>query len=169
MRFYWLLLLLLAGCTSVPEKVTPVSPFELERYLGTWHEIARLDHRFERGLTQVTAEYSLRQDGGVTVLNRGFDAANQRWKSATGKAYFVADSNTGRLKVSFFGPFYGGYNIAKLDPDYQIALVVGPNLDYAWLLARKLQLSAAECAPYLAEAERIGIALDQLIWLAPCR
>lgn len=169
MRFYWLLLLLLAGCTSVPEKVTPVSPFELERYLGTWHEIARLDHRFERGLTQVTAEYSLRQDGGVTVLNRGFDAANQRWKSATGKAYFVADSNTGRLKVSFFGPFYGGYNIAKLDPDYQIALVVGPNLDYAWLLARKPQLSAAECAPYLAEAERIGIALDQLIWLAPCR
>lgn len=163
MRFYWLLLLLLAGCTSVPEKVTPVSPFELERYLGTWHEIARLDHRFERGLTQVTAEYSLRQDGGVTVLNRGFDAANQRWKSATGKAYFVADSNTGRLKVSFFGPFYGGYNI-----DYQIALVVGPNLDYAWLLARKPQLSAAECAPYLAEAERIGIALDQLIWLAPC-
>ena len=168
MRFYWLLLLLLAGCTSVPEKVTPVSPFELERYLGTWHEIARLDHRFERGLTQVTAEYSLRQDGGVTVLNRGFDAANQRWKSATGKAYFVGDSNTGRLKVSFFGPFYGGYNIAKLDPDYQIALVVGPNLDYAWLLARKPQLSAAECAPYLAEAERIGIALDQLIWLAPC-
>ncbi|MFN3711170.1 MAG: lipocalin family protein [Alishewanella aestuarii] len=168
MRFYWLLLLLLAGCTSVPEKVTPVSPFELERYLGTWHEIARLDHRFERGLTQVTAEYSLRQDGGVTVLNRGFDAANQRWKSATGKAYFVGDSNTGRLKVSFFGPFYGGYNIAKLDPDYQIALVVGPNLDYAWLLARKPQLSAAECTPYLAEAERIGIALDQLIWLAPC-
>ncbi|MFN3899961.1 MAG: lipocalin family protein [Alishewanella aestuarii] len=168
MRFYWLLLLLLAGCTSVPEKVTPVSPFELERYLGTWHEIARLDHRFERGLTQVTAEYSLRQDGGVTVLNRGFDAANQRWKSATGKAYFVGDSNTGRLKVSFLGPFYCGYNIAKLDPDYQIALVVGPNLDYAWLLARKPQLSAAECAPYLAEAERIGIALDQLIWLAPC-
>lgn len=169
MRFYWLLLLLLAGCTSVPEKVTPVSPFELQRYLGTWHEIARLDHRFERGLTQVTAEYSLRQDGGVTVLNRGFDAANERWKSATGKAYFVGDSNTGRLKVSFFGPFYGGYNIAKLDPDYQIALVVGPNLDYAWLLARKPQLSAAECAPYLAEAERIGIALAQLIWLAPCR
>ncbi|OCW97385.1 lipocalin family protein [Alishewanella sp. HH-ZS] len=168
MRFYWLLLLLLAGCTSVPEKVTPVSPFELERYLGTWHEIARLDHSFERGLTQVTAEYSLRDDGGISVLNRGYDATKERWKSATGKAYFVGDSNTGRLKVSFFGPFYGGYNIAKLDPDYQIALVVGPNLDYAWLLARKPQLSAAECAPYLAEAERIGIALDQLIWLAPC-
>lgn len=169
MRIYWLLLLLLAGCTSVPDKVTPVSPFELERYLGSWHEIARLDRSFERGLTQVTAEYSLRDDGGISVLNRGYDAAKERWKSATGKAYFVDDTNTGRLKVSFFGPFYGGYNIAKLDPDYQIALVVGPNLDYAWLLARKPQLSAAECAPYLAEAERIGIALDQLIWLAPCR
>jgi len=168
MRFYWLLLLLLAGCTSVPEKVTPVSPFELERYLGTWHEIARLDHSFERGLTQVTAEYRLRDDGGISVLNRGYDAKKERWKTATGKAYFVGDSNTGRLKVSFFGPFYGGYNIAKLDPDYQIALVVGPNLDYAWLLARKTQLSAAKCAPYLAEAERIGIALAQLIWLTPC-
>lgn len=169
MRFYWLLLLLLTSCTSVPDKVTPVSPFELERYLGTWHEIARLDHSFERGLTQVTAEYRLRDDGGISVINRGYDAKKERWETATGKAYFVGDSNIGRLKVSFFGPFYGGYNIAKLDKDYQIALVVGPNLDYAWLLARKPQLSAAECAPYLAEAERIGIALDQLIWLAPCR
>ncbi len=169
MRFYLLLCLLLTACTSVPDKVTPVSPFELQRYLGTWHEIARLDHSFERGLTQVKAEYSLREDGGVTVLNQGYDASKERWKNATGKAYFVDDSNTGRLKVSFFGPFYGAYNIAKLDADYQIALVIGPNLDYAWLLARKPQLTAAECAPYMAEAERIGIDVDQLIWLAPCR
>jgi apolipoprotein D and lipocalin family protein len=167
MRFFWLLVLL-AGCTSVPDKVTPVSPFELQRYLGTWHEIARLDHSFERGLTQVTAEYRLRDDGGISVLNQGYDAEKQRWKTATGKAYLVGDSDTGRLKVSFFGPFYGGYNIAKLDEDYQIALVVGPDLDYAWLLARKPQLTAAECTPYLAEAKRIGIELEQLIWLASC-
>lgn len=162
-------LVLLNACTAVPDKVTPVSPFELERYLGTWHEIARLDHSFERGLTQVTAEYSMREDGGVAVLNKGYEAAKARWKTAEGKAYFVGDSNTGRLKVSFFGPFYGGYNIAKLDEDYQIALVVGPNLKYAWLLARKPQLSQAECAPYLAEAERIGIAVDKLIWLSVCQ
>lgn len=162
-------LLLLNACTAVPDKVTPVSPFELEKYLGTWHEIARLDHSFERGLTQVTAEYSMRPDGGVAVLNKGYEAAKERWKTAEGKAYFVGDSNTGRLKVSFFGPFYGGYNIAKLDEDYQIALVVGPNLKYAWLLARKPQLSQAECAPYLAEAERIGIAVDKLIWLSVCQ
>lgn len=159
---------LASGCTNVPDKVTPVTPFELSRYLGTWHEIARLDHSFERGLTQVTAEYSLREDGGVSVLNKGYDSAKERWKTADGKAYFVGDSNTGRLKVSFFGPFYGGYNIAKLDEDYQIALVVGPNLKYAWLLARKPQLTKAECAPYLAEAERIGIAVEQLIWLSKC-
>lgn len=162
-------LLLLNACTAVPDKVTPVNPFELEKYLGTWHEIARLDHSFERGLTQVTAEYSMRPDGGVAVLNKGYEAAKERWKTAEGKAYFVGDSNTGRLKVSFFGPFYGGYNIAKLDEDYQIALVVGPNLTYAWLLARKPQLSQAECAPYLAEAERIGIAVDKLIWLSVCQ
>lgn len=162
-------LVLLNACTAVPDKVTPVSPFELERYLGTWHEIARLDHSFERGLTQVTAEYSMREDGGVAVLNKGYEAAKERWKTAEGKAYFVGDSNTGRLKVSFFGPFYGGYNIAKLDEDYQIALVVGPDLKYAWLLARKPELSQAECAPYLAEAERIGIALDKLIWLSVCQ
>lgn len=162
-------LVLLNACTAVPDKVTPVSPFELERYLGTWHEIARLDHSFERGLTKVTAEYSMREDGGVAVLNKGYEAAKERWKTAEGKAYFVGDSNTGRLKVSFFGPFYGGYNIAKLDEYYQIALVVGPNLKYAWLLARKPQLSQAECAPYLAEAERIGIAVDKLIWLSVCQ
>lgn len=162
-------LVLLNACTAVPDKVTPVSPFELERYLGTWHEIARLDHSFERGLTKVTAEYSMREDGGVAVLNKGYEAAKERWKTAEGKAYFVGDSNTGRLKVSFFGPFYGGYNIAKLDEDYQIALVVGPNLKYAWLLARKPRLSQAECAPYLAEAERIGIAVDKLIWLSVCQ
>lgn len=162
-------LVLLNACTAVPDKVTPVSPFELERYLGTWHEIARLDHSFERGLTKVTAEYSMREDGGVAVLNKGYETAKERWKTAEGKAYFVGDSNTGRLKVSFFGPFYGGYNIAKLDEDYQIALVVGPNLKYAWLLARKPQLSQAECAPYLAEAERIGIAVDKLIWLSVCQ
>lgn len=161
--------MLLNGCTSVPDKVNPVTPFELNSYLGTWHEVARLDHSFERGLTQVTAEYTLREDGGITVINKGYDARKDSWKTAEGKAFFVDEQNVGRLKVSFFGPFYGGYNIAMLDDDYQIALVIGPNLKYAWLLSRNPQLSAAECAPYLAEAERIGIAVSQLIWLSPCQ
>ncbi|MCF4010422.1 lipocalin family protein [Rheinheimera sp. UJ63] len=169
MRFFWIFIFFLTSCTSVPDGVTPVQPFELERYLGTWHEIARLDHSFERGLTQVTAEYQRRDDGGVSVINRGYDAKKQRWNTANGKAYFVEAADVGRLKVSFFGPFYGGYNIAMLDADYQIALVIGPNTDYAWLLARQPQLTAAECAPFLKEAERIGVATDDWIWIGSCK
>lgn len=166
----WLLAgaLLLSGCTSVPDKVEPVTPFELDKYLGEWHEVARLDHPFERGLTQVSAHYSMREDGGVKVVNRGFDAEKQAWKEAIGKAYFVGSEEVGRLKVSFFGPFYGGYNIAKLDDDYTMALVIGPNLSYAWLLARDSQPSQVQCEAYLAEADRIGVKREGWIWLTRC-
>jgi apolipoprotein D and lipocalin family protein len=97
--------LVLAACTRLPEGITPVQGFELKRYLGEWHEIARLDHRFERGLTLVTATYSLRSDGSVRVLNRGWNAATAQWKEAEGRAVFIGSSSEGRLKVSFFGPF----------------------------------------------------------------
>ena len=93
----------------MPERVTPVESFELNRYLGKWYEIARLDHSFERGLERVTAEYSLRDDGGISVVNRGYSIEDDEWKVAEGKAYFVNDKNLGYLKVSFFGPFYGSY------------------------------------------------------------
>ena len=159
----------LQGCTGTPPGVTPVTPFELKRYLGEWHEIARLDHRFERGLTEVTANYSLRDDGGVTVINRGFNAEDNAWQQAEGKAYFVGDTNTGALKVSFFGPFYGGYNIAKLSDDYSVALVVGPSTDYAWLLARSKTPDKALCDNYMAFANSIGISAEQWIWLQRCQ
>lgn len=107
--------LFLSGCLSTPKNVRPVEPFELDRYLGNWYEIARLDHSFERGLEQVSAHYSLREDGGVTVVNRGFSKKKNKWKIVEGKAYFVNDKNEGYLKVSFFGPFYGTYAIFELD------------------------------------------------------
>ena len=91
------LLGLLGGCVSRQPFVPPVTDFDLDRYLGTWYEIARLDHSFERGLTRVSAEYSLRPDGGVRVLNRGFNAAKNRWQEAEGRAYFVLDPNTAYL------------------------------------------------------------------------
>ena len=109
------LLMLTSGCTGIPDNVSPVSGFDVNRYLGTWYEIARLDHSVERGLEQVSAEYSLRDDGGIQVVNQGYDRINQRWEKAEGKAYFIGDSDVGRLKVSFFGPFYGGYNIIDLE------------------------------------------------------
>lgn len=157
--------LLLSGCLGMPENVTPVSEFELQRYLGKWYEIARLDHSFERGLTQVTAEYSLREDGGVEVLNRGFSAEDNEWKQAEGKAYFVGESDSGYLKVSFFGPFYGSYVIFELDHEnYQYAFVSGPNRDYLWLLSRQPKLGAEIVDRFKREAERLGFDVGELIF-----
>ena len=139
MKKYLLIIISLAlsGCLGMPESVKPVSDFEINQYLGKWYEIARLDHSFEEGLSQVTAEYTLKDDGGVSVLNRGFLASENEWKEAEGKAYFVNSESEGYLKVSFFGPFYGSYVVFELDSDnYQYAFVSGPNTDYLWLLAR---------------------------------
>jgi apolipoprotein D and lipocalin family protein len=126
-----------SGCLGMPEAVTPVKEFEIEKYLGKWYEIDRLDHSFERGLECVTAEYSLREDGGVKVVNRGFSVEKKQWREAQGKAFFVNESNEGYLKVSFVGPFYGAYVVFELDRDnYHYAFVTGPNKSYLWLLSR---------------------------------
>jgi apolipoprotein D and lipocalin family protein len=152
-------------CYAQPAGATAVSNFSLQRYLGTWYEIARLDHRFERGLSQVTANYSMREDGGVRVLNRGYSEKKSRWKDAEGKAYFVDGADTGRLKVSFFGPFYGAYNIIALDHEnYSYALVVGNNLKYLWILAREPRLEPAVMESLLNKARALGFATDQLIY-----
>ena len=136
--------LVLNACLGMPKNVTPVDNFVLDRYLGRWYEIARLDHSFERGLEQVTAEYTLRDDGGVAVKNRGFSVSERKWREAIGKAYFVNDSNEAYLKVSFFGPFYGSYVVFELDEDnYQYAFVSGPDLSYLWLLSRTKQVDPA--------------------------
>ncbi|MGJ8668040.1 MAG: lipocalin family protein [Oceanococcus sp.] len=150
----------------MPENVTPVKGFELDRYLGKWYEIARLDHSFERGLQQVTAEYTLKEGGGVRVVNSGYSAKEGKWKVATGKAYFVDDPNDGYLKVSFFGPFYGAYVIFELDLDgYEYAFVSGPNLSYLWLLARKPELEPEIVARLLKKASAFGFDTDQLIFV----
>jgi apolipoprotein D and lipocalin family protein len=155
---------LLTGCLGVPDRAVVVQDFSLERYLGTWYEIARLDHRFERGLSHVQAEYSLRADGGVRVINKGYNDRKAAWDTAEGKAYFVGESNAGQLKVSFFGPFYGAYNIIELDPNYQYALVVGPDTDYLWILSRSPELDKAIVQRLLAKASALGFATDQLIY-----
>lgn len=159
-------LLLLAGCLGMPEKVTPVQGFELDRYLGKWYEIARLDHSFERGLEQITAQYSLREDGGVRVLNRGFSVADNQWEQAEGKAYFVESSDTAYLKVSFFGPFYGSYVVFGLDKDnYQHAFVAGPDLSYLWLLSRTPTPDQALLNQFVDKAAQAGFATDELIYV----
>lgn len=164
----WLFaLLFLSACTGAPDGVQPVSGFELQRYLGTWYEIARLDHRFERGLTNVTATYSLRDDGGVKVVNRGYRSDDDEWDEAVGKAYFVGEPDVGQLKVSFFGPFYGGYNIVALDnSNYDYSLVVGPTRDYLWILARTPSLDQATIDRLVERAAALDFPTDELIFVS---
>ena len=160
------LMLLLTACTGIPETVKPVSGFDVERYLGTWYEIARLDHSFERGLERVTAEYTRRGDGGIKVINRGFKTSSNEWKQAEGKAYFIGEPSIGRLKVSFFGPFYGGYNVIALDPDYRFAMVCGPDMSYLWILARTPTLSADIKQSLIGQAHAAGFATEKLIFVS---
>jgi len=162
--FVLVLLTMLSACTGLPKSVEPVTGFESEKYLGTWYEIARLDHRFERGLSNVTATYSKRDDGGLVVINRGYEAAKGEWTDATGKAYFVGDSATGHLKVSFFGPFYASYAIFEFDKnDYQYAFVSGHNTKFLWLLSRTPAVSDEFLEQFKARVDELGFASEELI------
>ena len=161
-----IILLLLSGCTGIPENVKPIENFKLQDYLGQWYEIARLDHSFERGLSQVTAHYSMREDGGVKVINRGYLEQENKWKEKEGKAYFVDGENKGYLKVSFFGPFYGSYVIIDLDQEhYQYAVVCGPDKSYLWILSRKPQMDKTLLDKLIAKVSESGFAADKLIFV----
>jgi apolipoprotein D and lipocalin family protein len=161
-----LIVTLLTSCTGIPEGITAVDGFEINRYLGTWYEIARLDHRFERGLDNISATYILRDDGGIDVLNKGRDIKTGEWQEAQGKAYFVGQADNGRLKVSFFGPFYGGYNIIELDKkDYAYSMVTGPDRSYFWILSRTKQLPEATLRGLIDRAKALGFAIDKLIFV----
>ncbi len=163
-RLVALVAVALAGCTGVPEGVETIGDFDLERYLGTWYEIARLDHRFERGLTNVEANYSRRADGGIRVVNRGYDPRGGAWQEAVGKAYPIGEEGQGRLKVSFFGPFYASYNIIALDPGYRYAMVTGPDRSYLWILAREPALESEVLKGLIAQAAELGYATGELIF-----
>jgi apolipoprotein D and lipocalin family protein len=164
--FIIILAVLLSGCTGLPENVRPVNNFKVEKYLGKWYEIARLDHSFERGLTRITAEYSLRDDGGLKVVNRGYSASENKWQEAEGKAYFVGDPNQAYLKVSFFEPIYGSYIVFELDHDnYQYALVSGPDKSYLWLLAREPKIKDEIKKTLIAKAASLGFDTSQLIFV----
>lgn len=165
-RSFFILLssFLINGCSvKVPSDIDPIKNFDLLRYLGEWYEVARIDNRFEKGLTQVSANYSLREDGGVKVVNKGWSATKKDWKESIGKAYFVESPQTGALKVSFFGPFYGGYNIIKLDDDYQYSLVVGPDKNYLWVLSRTPTMPAELLNQYLQFASELGFERQRIL------
>ena len=161
-----LLALTVSACTGVPQGIQPVTNFDIQRYQGQWYEIARLDNRFEKGMEAITANYSLRDDGGVEVLNRGYLVEEKSWRSAMGKAYFIDDSSVGHLKVSFFGPFYSSYIVFGLDhDDYEYAFVTSSDKSYLWLLARKPYVSDAVRQQFVTQSRRLGFDTDELIFV----
>lgn len=166
MRFFLpiALALITVACTGLPQGVEPVAGFELDRYLGKWYEVARLDHSFERGLDKVTAEYSLLDGGGVKVVNRGYSGKDAEWDEAEGKAYFVRNSDEGYLKVSFFGPFYGSYVIFELEKEnYSYAFVAGPDKSYLWFLSRTPTVSDDLMKKFVDKAAGLGFDTEALI------
>ena len=164
-------LAVLSACsTTPPAGMTAVTPFDVQRYVGKWYEVARLDHSFERGLSDVSATYRQQGDGSVEVINRGFDSKRGEWRQAEGRALFTGDPARASLKVSFFGPFYGGYHVVALDQQgYRWAMVVGPDRDYLWILARDKQLPAGVREELLRQAKEQGIDVQKLIWVGQNR
>jgi apolipoprotein D and lipocalin family protein len=150
---------------TIPEKAKAVQNFEKEKYLGKWYEIARLDFKFEKGLNNTSAEYSLKDNGTIKVDNKGYDVKNDKWKQSIGKAKFVGDENVAMLKVSLFAPFYGGYNVVAIDKEYKYALVAGRSLNYFWILSREKSIPLEVTLDYLKIAEDIGYKTADLIWV----
>ncbi len=159
-----LTIVMVAGCTGTPQGVEPVTGFDAGRYEGRWYEIMRLDHRFERGLTNVTAEYRLREDGTVNVINRGFDPRKCEWRDVEGTARFRGDPDTASLAVSFFFGISGGYHVIALDhDDYQWSMVSGPTRGYLWVLAREPELDDEILDRLVGQAAELGFPTDELI------
>lgn len=173
---YLVALLLLSSCSAVeslgvPDNVMVIEGIDADQYLGTWYEIARLDNRFERGLDNVTAHYALNEDGSIKVTNKGYNRKEEKWNVAEGKAHFLEEPNAdkqyiGKLKVSFFGPFYGAYNVIALDKTYyNYVMVCGPDKEYLWILSRTPELTYPIKQHLVSQANELGFATDDLVYV----
>lgn len=153
------------SCVGIPDGVTAVQNFNKDKYLGKWYEIARFDFRFERNLDNTTAQYSINPDGSIKVLNQGYNYVKKEWDSAEGKAKFVGSESEARLKVSFFGPFYGGYNVVDIDENYKNALIYGNSTEYMWILSRNKTIDEATKKRFIEKAKKDGFDVSKLIWV----
>ena len=155
----------LSSCSSIPKGVTAYKPFEKERYLGKWYEIARIDFKYEKDLNNTTAEYSINSDGTIKVNNQGYNTKTNEWQQAIGKAKFIGSDTIAMLKVSFFGPFYSGYNVLAIDDEYKYALIAGESTKYLWILSREVNIPEEIKNKYLKIAKEIGYNTDDLVWV----
>lgn len=155
----------LGACAHIPKGANAVENFEKDRYLGKWYEIARLDFIFERNLDNTAAEYTALDERYITVRNSGYNYVKKEWQDVVGKAKFRGPDTVGELEVSFFGPFYGAYNIIALDPDYQHALIAGKKLKYLWILSRTKDIPENVKNEYVNKARSLGYNTDNLIWV----
>ena len=156
---------LLSSCASMPKNSKPIQNFDINKYLGTWYEIARFDFRFEKDLDNVMAQYSLNDNQNVIVINSGYNFKKEKWVFAKGVAKFRGNKNSATLKVSFFGPFYSGYNVIALDENYKYALVAGKSLKYLWILSREKSIPENIRSNYLKIAQEVGFDTSKLIWV----
>lgn len=141
-----------------------VSSLDLDRYLGKWYEIARYDHKFERDLVGVTAEYSMRKDGKIKVLNSGYKGSlDGELSTAVGKAKIPNSAEPAKLKVSFFLFFYGDYYVMELDEDYQWAIIGSSSQSYLWILSRKPIVEPTLYADLVKKIEARGYDTSLLI------
>ncbi len=157
------LALILFACQSKTEKPLPVvNHLEINKYLGTWYEIARKPNFFETGLSCITANYSLKEDGNIQVTNKGHNGS--KFKIASGTAKIPDPNVSAKLKVSFFGPFYADYQVIELDSNYQFAMVGEPGREYLWILSRKPQLPNETIQMLIKKAESLGYQTTDLIY-----
>lgn len=157
---------LLSSCgVGIPKGATAVQNFNSKKYLGKWYEIARFDYRFEKNMDQVTATYSMKENGNIKVENRGYDYVKDKWKESEGEAKFVNSTTEAMLKVSFFKPIWASYNVIDIDEDYKYALVVGNNLDYIWILSREKTIPESYKQRFLEKAKSLGYKTENLIWV----
>ena len=157
-----LAVMVLSGCRST-SGLEVVSGFNVNRYLGTWYEVFRYPHGFEKDLNSVTATYTLNDDGTIKVLNRGYNEKNKRWKTIEGVARFKDSRTAGWLKVSFFKPLYASYKIIYLDEAYTRAIVTGPSYNYLWILVRDPNTPDDEIQELVEKAESFGFEREKLI------
>jgi apolipoprotein D and lipocalin family protein len=160
-----LALSMFTSCKSIPKGAVAVKPFDKEKYLGKWYEIARLDYKYERHLDHVTAEYGLKPNGMISVINKGYNVKKEKWEESRGKAKSASDPQEAMLKVSFFGPFYAGYNVIAIDERYTYALVAGESTSYLWLLSREKTMPEDIKKQFLKQAEAIGYDTQKLVWV----